>query len=1510
MDSCGNFVDYDIIPEFFPRRKKLKKSPWRRFCELFVDETEDKQTSGQESFNLSFKGKPAWKAMTDDLTYKKSLNIFQNNQENKNLEDSLHSSHSVTQINIHQFPATFIPDLILEKIQKNELNNIPMSEEFSGIVLFADISGFTSLTEIYSTSGRGVDELTRTLNDYIGAVVAHIISANGDIIKFAGDALLCLWREDQDLGDVLESAIDCSLCIQRDKGEQNTPVGVKLRIKLAIAVGCLKMICYGVPDSFLLYSLVGPTIVSLQKTQKLCKAGDIILDANTWELLKDKGIHSNYVIETLSMGYVKILQKLGDVENFEIADRYKKIHDSAPESINQFLLPVIRNIDSLKQLEFMSEMRQVTIVFISLPHIDVSDVELIDSLFSASYTPIHETGGVLNKAVMFDKGCTFLAVFGLPGFKQKNDSASALQCAARVTKALMDLSVSSSIAVTTGNTLCGIVGHPHRQEYTVIGRKVNLAARLMVYYSHVNIICDKDTYFKSRKDIGESSFQELEEKELKGISNVGSVYMYKWDSRQRKEAKTVKSFVYPILGLKEERQFIKNIIINRLENDEQENSIIVVVGDEGSGKSRLLDWSIQVAKRIGMRVCSCKATQNMKQEPYSTIAFLLTHLLDFDKVTNVDDKQKDIENILYDVTTNYPLALLNGLFHFKFPVDEDMRHMNEELRNSLTKILLVLLIKKCLSQKPSLIVVDDAHLMDDSSRDVILEKASVQNSLILLAQLPSPDDASSQKCHILQLQPLDSSFTAGICCQLLNVIGIHQELEKLLIKHRKGNPSWLEELLLFLKEDSVIQLVRTENIPQDRLCSEFIYLKRKFLKVSSSGELGQEMQLSSELSMKKVCDITPGKSLTSVNIPLSTQDMVLQRMNNLNPTQMLVLKKSSVFGMHIERQILEDICSDVSKKEVASILQLFIDHHILQCGINKVNVKGDCFTFVGELTKCTCEQFPEDPQIGWCRNLMFYSAVVQDTIYHSLTKDLRAKLHLEIVEKLGTIGMNCFMCRRRNVLAEMRDSQKLSAKSDIVQNQQEWEDEEEDDEESTSTDLRECTCHVVKVTVLKEMAWHWKMIGRKHMSLMYLLQSGEGSLENNEYVQTTLVVKEAIDFIKEIEEEESLAVPAMKQPSNDLMRAKVECYRLLAQAKLYLGNMDEGMCDLQEGIRLLGTNLSEVSKHTDAQYYATEALERTSPEFVYLESRCLGVASLYSMQNGDYQSAINFANLKLYMMIRTSSPFKQVLEAFTLIFQCYTYEPRRRRKTVEAAAVKLCSWRFNNKDCVPANDVQAISHTLQAVMFLRFTQNELNGATDIGFQVHKVLQKIHDLNMIIKVLSILSQAVMFGSNPVRSIESLVQLKECSVETENNTGLALYYGGLAEVIVEETFKVSGEYLYECRSFAQEPYKQTHFTHHPDVEFYLTSCLALWCVSFGMDLKSDIRFKWYKKAKEKREDVPLRLRRSFWTISASFNMLEGLNELTYDIRESFPVLEMKVNRVTNELTNVWNFIKSLH
>ena len=50
------------------------------------------------------------------------------------------------------------------------------------------IAGFTALCEKYSGMGQsGVDNLTRTLNEYLSALVEGILGSDGDILKFAGN---------------------------------------------------------------------------------------------------------------------------------------------------------------------------------------------------------------------------------------------------------------------------------------------------------------------------------------------------------------------------------------------------------------------------------------------------------------------------------------------------------------------------------------------------------------------------------------------------------------------------------------------------------------------------------------------------------------------------------------------------------------------------------------------------------------------------------------------------------------------------------------------------------------------------------------------------------------------------------------------------------------------------------------------------------------------------------------------------------------------------------------------------------------------------------------------------------------------------------------------------------------------------------------------------------------------------------------------------------------------------
>ena len=104
-------------------------------------------------------------------------------------------------LNIGQNVLAHIPDIVLNNLNDlvDRKGNITIPNEHTyhnSTLLFLDVSGFTSLTEQYSNDANlGVDQLTRTLNSYFGKLVYEILVHNGDIYKFAGDAILALWTE-------------------------------------------------------------------------------------------------------------------------------------------------------------------------------------------------------------------------------------------------------------------------------------------------------------------------------------------------------------------------------------------------------------------------------------------------------------------------------------------------------------------------------------------------------------------------------------------------------------------------------------------------------------------------------------------------------------------------------------------------------------------------------------------------------------------------------------------------------------------------------------------------------------------------------------------------------------------------------------------------------------------------------------------------------------------------------------------------------------------------------------------------------------------------------------------------------------------------------------------------------------------------------------------------------------------------------------------------------------------
>lgn len=176
--------------------------------------------------------------------------------------------------------------------------------------MFADVSGFTALCESYTLEGeKGVDALTIELNNYMGKIADPILNSGGDILQFAGDAFLALWKVEKrsDLKMALNIAAKAAITIQDTCDQYKTDKGVTLRVKLALSAGKIFV-------SFV------QNIIS-EEEERLIRKRDSTIDRLEEAHKKHRMNKRQSIAEHMNFGKDKIrasvLQSLGVSQNFD-----------------------------------------------------------------------------------------------------------------------------------------------------------------------------------------------------------------------------------------------------------------------------------------------------------------------------------------------------------------------------------------------------------------------------------------------------------------------------------------------------------------------------------------------------------------------------------------------------------------------------------------------------------------------------------------------------------------------------------------------------------------------------------------------------------------------------------------------------------------------------------------------------------------------------------------------------------------------------------------------------------------------------------------------------------------------------------------------------------------------------------------------------------------------------------------------------------------------------------------
>ncbi|XP_074661549.1 adenylate cyclase type 10-like [Tubulanus polymorphus] len=975
----------------------------------------------------------------------------------KELINHNNSSPSTPVVNKY---STHIPDCV---VSTNLDEPPPYIKRIKGVLMFADISGFTALCERYTLSASsGTDQLTKTLNGYLGAIVEKILSSDGDVLKYAGDAILAVWpvKNDKQLANTVMQVLRCAIIIQDRYGEWNTDIGVKLKVKLGISAGKICLTYLGNND-FRHYVTTGRAIRDVNLAEKFCESGYVVLSPASWAycdsnivshiVLADgrhvralglkKDVRPNYVMlrtvnfetatqqfniqssrelelmflrrnpgrKSLIVGRSQSLEfhlqetvsssVLASADNIILEDPEVRVRNAvflrggsdSDEKMGLYITkPVLNKLRADQPLEYLSEMRQVSIVFMNLvlePMKKEDQSRILQETFQLIYSQVNPLNGCLNKVFLFDKGLTFLVIFGFPGYKHENESAHALESAMKLLDACTNVIgiELTSIGVTTGLTFCGVVGHPHRQEYTVIGRKVNMAARLMMHYPG-KVTCDTDTYHHAK--LPKYYYNELVTKEMKGLQNVGTILEFVGPTALDDELE-VKKYEYPLLARDQEMKACIDAMNAKHGFQPGEPCpkanvhLVVLEGDSGMGKTRMLEQIMYFALERNWMVVMVTVLMNDSRTPYNVLKTILMDLLGLNYQM---DHQKREEVITKLVSDNYPLVkpqlyLLNDILETKFPtIQHDNSHLKDDDRMEALKDLIRHIIAMMTKIYGFVVLLlDDAHNIDSETWSFIHILGGDIHSLVFLTCRPirGHDNPIAAELHhknkktieVVQLDGLPKRYLPALACQMLGVSRLPAFITKIIESRSHGVPSWCEQLLREMLFEQVIKVIETsrpdkslvepekefiEKIPINFGCFDVARRSRKgaldsddamsfqaqdvvFHRRSDDAAVVKDDQSIEQIDDNKVCILNPESSahIEGVKVPDSMKALILTRIDQLDITDQMIIKCAAIIGEYISRRMLEYILPDNYLPKLPDTIERLMKTGVLECASPK-----------------------------------------------------------------------------------------------------------------------------------------------------------------------------------------------------------------------------------------------------------------------------------------------------------------------------------------------------------------------------------------------------------------------------------------------------------------------------------------------------------------------------------------------------------------------------------------------
>ncbi len=154
---------------------------------------------------------------------------------------------------------------------------------FEGTLVFADISGFTDLTEALAKRGReGAEEIAGVVDAAFAELIRRAYAYHADLLKFGGDAVLLLFRGDDHAQRAAAAAVGMHDALAAMRRRSTSAGPVRLQVSIGIHSGVFHAFLVGGIHRELI--LTGADATACVETEGIARAGEIALSAATARL--------------------------------------------------------------------------------------------------------------------------------------------------------------------------------------------------------------------------------------------------------------------------------------------------------------------------------------------------------------------------------------------------------------------------------------------------------------------------------------------------------------------------------------------------------------------------------------------------------------------------------------------------------------------------------------------------------------------------------------------------------------------------------------------------------------------------------------------------------------------------------------------------------------------------------------------------------------------------------------------------------------------------------------------------------------------------------------------------------------------------------------------------------------------------------------------------------------------------------------------------------------------------